>query len=118
MMSFISSRFVGPVVPGSSVKFGDPRLNLSRKLHLKASEAAFSMAFPDNFRAEVVSDVISAMITEPTGVKVRVKFGDCRSNRSRDIRLPHFVTNDDHAGERRSSHKRKTPLSETQESSS
>ena len=31
---------------------------------------------------------------DPTGVKVFVKFGDSRSNRSRDIRLPHVVTND------------------------
>ena len=31
------------------------------------------------------------MVVEPMGVKVLVKFGDSRSNRSRDIRLPHFV---------------------------
>ena len=31
------------------------------------------------------------MVVDPTGVKVRVKFGDSRSNHSRDIRLPHFV---------------------------
>ena len=29
------------------------------------------------------------------GMKVPVKFADSRSNRFRDIRLPHFVTNDD-----------------------
>ena len=34
------------------------------------------------------------MDVEPTGMKSLVKFGDSRSNRSRDIRLPHFVTND------------------------
>ena len=45
----------------------------------------------DNFRREVHGDVISSVIVDPTGVKVRVKFGDSRSNRSRDIRLPHFV---------------------------
>ena len=28
-------------------------------------------------------------------MKVVVKFGDSRSNRSRNIRLPHFVTNND-----------------------
>ena len=31
------------------------------------------------------------MVVEPTGMKVPVKFGDSRSSRSRDIRLPHFV---------------------------
>ena len=40
------------------------------------------------------SDVISGAVVDPTGVKVRVKFGDSRSNRSRDIGLPDFVTND------------------------
>ena len=45
----------------------------------------------DNFRPEVHSDVISGVIVDPTGVKVRVKFVDSRSNRSRDIRLPHFA---------------------------
>ena len=34
------------------------------------------------------------MAVDPTGVNVLVKFGDSRSNGSRDIRLPHFVTND------------------------
>ena len=29
------------------------------------------------------------------GLKVPVKFGDSRSNRSRDIQLPHCVTNND-----------------------
>ena len=57
----------------------------------------------DNFRPEAASDVISGVAVEPTGVKVRVKFGDSRQNRSRDIRLPHFVTNydaDNDAGRR------------------
>ena len=45
----------------------------------------------DNFRLEVHSDVISGAVIDPTGVKVHVKFGYSRSNRSRDIRLPHFV---------------------------
>ena len=53
----------------------------------------------DNCQPEVVSDVISGVVVDSTGVKVRVKFGDSRLNRSRDIRLPHFVTNDD-AGRR------------------
>ena len=45
----------------------------------------------DNFRPEVHSDVISGVVVDPTGVKVRAKLDDSRSNRSRDIRLPHFV---------------------------
>ena len=45
------------------------------------------------------------MVIYPTGVKVHENFGDFRSSRSPDIRLPHFVTNDDHGGIRWSSHK-------------
>ena len=48
----------------------------------------------DNFRPEEYREVISIVVTEPTGVKVSVKFVDTRSNRSnrsRDIRLPNFV---------------------------
>ena len=52
----------------------------------------------DNCQPELVSDVISGAVVDLTGVKVPVKFGDSRSNRSRDIRLPHFVTNDNDAG--------------------
>ena len=54
----------------------------------------------DNFRPEAVSDVISGVDVEQGGMNVHVKFGDSRSNCSRDIRLPHFVTND--ASRRRS----------------
>ena len=43
----------------------------------------------DNFRPEVHGDVISGSVVDPTG--------DSRLNRSRDIRLPHFVMNDDDA---------------------
>ena len=35
------------------------------------------------------------MIVDTTGVMVLVKYGDSRSNRSRDIRRPYFVTHDD-----------------------
>ena len=31
------------------------------------------------------SDVISSVVVDPTGLKFRVKFGDSRSNRFRDI---------------------------------
>ena len=36
---------------------------------------------------------MSGVVVDPMGVKVDVKFGDCRSNCSLDIRLPHFVMN-------------------------
>ena len=41
-------------------------------------EAAFSTVFRCNFRPEVVSDVIAGAVADPTGLKVRVKFGDFR----------------------------------------
>ena len=46
----------------------------------------------DNFRPEVGSDVTSGMDVAQGGMNVHLKFGDFRSIRSRDIRLPHFVT--------------------------
>ena len=75
--------------------FGDSRL--------KPSEASFPALFSnvDNFRPEAYSDVISGVVVEPTGVKVAVKLGDSRSTRSRDIRLPNFVTNGNDGGGRR-----------------
>ena len=45
----------------------------------------------DNFRPEVGSDVTSGVDVEQGGMNVHLKFGDFRSNRSRDIRLPHFA---------------------------
>ena len=89
------TRFVMPVVPDSRVKFGYPRLNLSREIHLQPPEAAFSTVFRGNFWPEVGIGVMSGAVVDPTGTKGRVQFGDSRSNRSRDIRLPHLVTNDD-----------------------
>ena len=69
-------------------------------LKIYSSEAVVGVIFcpfsnVDNFRPEVYSDVISRVVVDPTGLKVRVKLGDSRSNPPRDIRLPHFVTNDD-----------------------
>ena len=68
----ISSTAVQDVGMDVCANFGDSRL--------KPSEASFSAV---------------GVVVDPTGVKVRLKFGDPRSNRSRDIRLPHFVMNDD-----------------------
>ena len=45
----------------------------------------------DNFHPEVNSDVESGVVVDLTGVKFHVKLDDSRSNRSRDIQLPHFV---------------------------
>ena len=45
----------------------------------------------DNFRPAVASDVISGVDVEQIAMNVPVTFGDSRSNRSRDVRLPHFV---------------------------
>ena len=38
----------------------------------------------DKCRSEVAGDVKSGVVIDPTGVKALVKFGDSRSNRSRD----------------------------------
>ena len=58
---------------------------------------------------EAASEVISGVVVDPIRIKFHVKLGDSRSNRSRDIRVPHFVTNDvdgdDDTNVRRSSNK-------------
>ena len=70
---------------------------LSQTVHeIYSSEAVRGVIFGpfpsvDNFRPKVPSDVISDAFVDPSDVKVRVKFGDPRSNRSPDMRLPHFV---------------------------
>ena len=64
--------------------FGDSRL--------QPSEAPFSALF----RMSISSDrKYIGVVVDPPGAKVHVKFDDSRSNCSRDIRLPFFVTNDD-----------------------
>ena len=50
--------------------------------------------FHDNFRPEVVSDVVSGPDVDQVGVDATVKFGDFRLNGSRDIGLPHVVTDE------------------------
>ena len=50
----ISSGFVGSIIPDSRVKLGDPHIYLSREIHLKPSQAAFSTVFfRSTFRPEV-----------------------------------------------------------------
>ena len=56
-----------------------------RLIELIKSSYDEATVFQDIFRPEVVSDVISGEIAVPVGMKVRVKFGDPRSNRFRDI---------------------------------
>ena len=74
------------------VKSGDPHSSRSREIPLQAvGSSIFVSFFHDNFRPEVVSDVISSFAVARVGVDVPVKFGDCRSNRSRYIRTTHFV---------------------------
>ena len=46
-------------------------------------------------RPEATSDAISSSNAGQVDMDVCVKFDASRSNRSRDIRLPHFVTSDD-----------------------
>ena len=43
-----------------------------------------------NFPPQVAADVISGVVVDPPNVDVRVKVGDSRSNRFRDMRLLHF----------------------------
>ena len=66
-------------------------LTYLEKFHLKPYEAAFSTIFFRLSPPEVVRDVVSGANVGQAGEDVPVKFGDSRSNNSRDIRLPHFV---------------------------
>ena len=55
--------FVGPVVPDKPVKFGDPRLKRFQEIPLETVQrGTFDGFFRDNFRPEVVSDVISGRV--------------------------------------------------------
>ena len=57
---------------------------------------------------------MSGVAMKYISLDVRIKFGDSRSNRSRDIRAVHFVMDDNDADadadERRSSHKAQQSL--------
>ena len=70
---------------------------LARTVHeIYSSEAVVYGIFDrslnfDDCQLEVVSDVISGMVDQGVGLDVCVNFGDSRSNRSQDTRLPHFV---------------------------
>ena len=63
------------IVPNKPVKFREPRLNRSREIPLEAVRCGiFDGFFRVNFRPEVVSDVISSVVLDSNGMKVRVKF--------------------------------------------
>ena len=49
----------------------------------------------DKCPPEVTGNVISGRTVEWVGRDVSVKFGDPRSNPSKDIRVAHFVTDDE-----------------------
>ena len=59
-------------------------------------EAAFRPFFKnfDNCQPEVASDAIPGPAIRQLGVDAQAKFGDSRLNSSRDMRLPHFVTDE------------------------
>ena len=65
------------------------------KFYPKTPESAFSTAFCNNFRPEVVSGAISTASVELVGTYIHVKFGDSRCKPSRDIRAIQFVMDDD-----------------------
>ena len=44
--------------------------------------------------SEEAGDVIVEKVIEGVGLDIRVNFGDSRSNRSRDIRRAHFVSDE------------------------
>ena len=82
------------VVAYKCIKFRDPGLYLCPEMSPEAVRYGIFDRFSsvDNFRPEGASDVISGVIVDPASMGDPVKFGDSKSNRSRDIRLPHFVT--------------------------
>ena len=54
----------------------------------------FLQFFHHNFRAEVDNDVLSGLKVDYVGMHIGVKFGDSRSNGSRDIGGAHFGSNE------------------------
>ena len=77
------------------MKFRGPSLNVLEKFHPKSSEAAISTVFfRDNFRPEMIYDVISGVAADFVGMGVDVKFGGFISNVSQDIRGAHVVSNE------------------------
>ena len=83
-----------------AIEFGDSSSNGSQDIYQRSRWVRGCGIFDhflnfDHCQPEVVSDVKSGVVVDPRGVKVHVKFGDSGSNSSREMRLPHFVTNND-----------------------
>ena len=74
----------------------DHRLNRSREIPPEAVGIwIFDRSFNfDNWQPTVANDIISGVVVQDVGLDVVTKLGDSRLNRSRDIRLPHFLTNE------------------------
>ena len=80
------------IVPEKRIKFGHIRLTSSREIPPEAGGSAISkVCFRYNFRPEVDNHVISDVAIACVGLDVRVKFGDSRSNGSRDIEGADFI---------------------------
>ena len=77
-------------IPHKCVQFCDPRFKIYEEIRPKDVGGCIFGRF-SNFekcQPEVASDVISRAALVYVGVDVCAKFGDSRSNRSRDIQLP------------------------------
>ena len=74
-----------PIVNDKLVKFSDRVLNRSREIPPEVTGGVIFCRFSkvDKFRLEIADDVISRVAVDSKGMKVRVKFSDYRSNRSR-----------------------------------
>ena len=92
----ISRRFVELIARYKLAKFSDPLLNRSQEILLETVGCGiFASFFRENFRPEVVIEVISGFALERIGMDGLVKFCDSRSNHCRDIRTAHFVMDDE-----------------------
>ena len=88
---------VGQARTDGPVKLGDFSSKGSRYIPQRSRRIRHFRTFLnfDNCQPEAVSGVISGKADQDVGMDVCANFGDSRSNRSRDIRQSHFVTNDD-----------------------
>ena len=63
-----SGIFVGPIVANKNAKFDGHRTSGSRKISPEGVGGGIIDVFRHNFRPEVVSDVVSSVIADPTGL--------------------------------------------------
>ena len=94
----ISGKFVWSIVLDKPVKFHDRRLTRSQEIPPEATWGGVLDHFLnfDDCQSEVASDVISGVVVDLSSMDVHVKFGGSRSDHSRDIWLPQFVTEELH----------------------